>query len=63
MVQSSQKGGHGISEKQRPEATASLSFPISIPELAICLVGKMHVTKIKLNFNFFPLGLQIPQTS
>jgi len=30
MVQSSQ-GGHGISEKEGPEATASLSFPIIHP--------------------------------
>jgi len=36
---------------------------ISIPELAICLVGKAHVTKMKLNLNFFPLGLQTQQIS
>jgi len=30
-------------------------------ELAICLVGKVQVTKMKLNLNFCPLGLQIPQ--
>jgi len=30
-------------------------------ELAISLVDKAHVTKMKLNLNFFPLGLQIPQ--
>jgi len=36
---------------------------ISILELAICLVGKTHVTNMKLNLNFFPLGLQIPQIS
>jgi len=57
------KGGHAISEKDGPEATASSSSLISILELAICLVGKAHVTKMKLNFNFFPLGLQIPQIS
>jgi len=51
MVQSSQ-GGHGISEKEGPEATASLSFTIPIPELAICLVGKVHVTKMKLTLIF-----------
>jgi len=27
MVQSSAKGGHGISEKEGPKTTASLSFP------------------------------------
>jgi len=32
-------------------------------ELAICLVGKVHVTKMKLNLNFCPLGFQIPQTN
>ena len=52
-------GEHGISEKEGPEAIASLSFP----ELAISLVGKAHVTKMKLNLNLFPLGLQIPQIS
>ena len=36
---------------------------ISIPELAISLVGKAHVTKMKLNLNFFRVGLEIPQIS
>jgi len=36
---------------------------LSIPELAISLVGKAHVIKMNLKLNFFPLGLQIPQTS
>jgi len=36
---------------------------IFLPELAISLVDKAHVTKMKLNFNIFPLVLQIPQTS
>jgi len=31
---------------------------ISILELAICLVGKANVTKMKLNWNFFPLGFK-----
>ena len=35
----------------------------SILELAICLVGKAHVTKMKLNLNFFSLGLQLQQIS
>jgi len=57
MVQSSQ-GGHGISEKEGPEGTASGSQStsylslISISELAISLVGKAHVIKMKLNLNF-----------
>jgi len=57
------KRGHGISEKEGPEVTASLFFLISIPELAICLVGKVHVTKMKLNLNLFTVGLQTQQTS
>jgi len=28
---------------------------ISIPELAICLISKAHVTKMKLNLNFLPI--------
>jgi len=36
---------------------------VSILELAICLVDKAHLTKVKLNLNFFPLGVQIPQIS
>jgi len=36
---------------------------ISVLELAICLVGKAHLTKMKLNLNFFPLRVQIPQIS
>ena len=49
------KRGHGISETKGPEATASLPFSISIPELAICLVGKVHATTkfefVNLNFS------------
>ena len=48
MLQSSE-GGHGISEKEGPEAIALLSFPNTHPELAISVVGKAHVTKTKLN--------------
>jgi len=60
MVQSSQ-GGVWYLWKRGAEATASLSSLISIPELVISLVGKAYVTKMKLNLNFFSLGLQIPQ--
>ena len=35
---------------------------LSIPELAISLVGQAHVIKLNLNLNFFP-WLQIPQIS
>ena len=56
------KKGHGISETNGNEATVSLSFLVML-DLAICFVGKVHVTKMKLNLNFCPLGLQIPQTN
>ena len=46
------KRGHGISGKEGPEATASLPFLLSIPELWIYFVGKAHVTKMKLDLNF-----------
>jgi len=57
------KRGHGISEKRGPRWLSCYPSLISIPELAISLVGKGHVTKMKLNLNFFPLGLQTPQIS
>jgi len=60
MVQSS-KRGDGISEKDGPRRLPPYLSLISILELAICLVGKAHVTKMKLNLNFFPLELQSPQ--
>jgi len=51
MVQSSQ-GGHGIFEKRGPRRLPPYLSLISNPELAICLVGKTHVTKMKQNLNF-----------
>jgi len=54
MVQSSQ-GGHGISEKDGPRRLPPYPSLISILELAISLVGKAHVIKMKLNLNFFPI--------
>jgi len=62
MVQSSQ-GGTVSLKKRGPRRLPRYPSLVSIPELAICLVGKAHVTKMKLNLNFFPLGLQIPQIS
>jgi len=53
-MQSSQ-GGHGISEKDGPRRLPRYPSLISIPELAISLVGKAHVTKMKLNSNLFPI--------
>jgi len=63
MVQSSQDGGTATVslKKKSPMRLPRYPYLISIPELAICLAGKPHVTKTKLNLNFFPLRLQIPQ--
>jgi len=62
MVQSSQERGT-VSPEQRARGDCLLIL-ISIPELGICLVGKVHVIKMKLIFNFFSLlVVQIPQTS
>jgi len=57
MVQSSQRG-HGISEKGGPRRLPGYRYPflISIPELAIRLFSKAHVTKMKLNLTFFSIG-------
>ena len=57
------KGGTISLKKRGPRRLPPYPSLISILEIAICLVGKAHVTKMKLNFNFFPLGLQIPQRS
>jgi len=47
--------GHGISEKDGPRRLPPYPSLISILELAICLVGKAHVTIMKLNLNFIPI--------
>ena len=60
MVQSSQ-GGTVSLKKRGPRRLPRYPSLISIPELAICLVGNAHVTKMKLDLNFFPLGFQIAQ--
>jgi len=57
MVQSSQ-GGTVSLKKGGPRRLPRYPSPISIPELAISFVGKAHVAIMKLNLNFFPLGLQ-----
>jgi len=57
------KGATVSLKKRGPRRLPRYPSLISIPELAICLVGKAHVTKMKLDLNFFPLGLQIPQIS
>jgi len=60
MVQSFQ-GGARISEKDGPRRLPPYPSLISILERAVCLVGKAYVSKMKLNLNFFPLGIQIPK--
>ena len=55
MVKSSQVGGHGISEKDGTRRLSPFPSLISILELAIRLVGKARVTKMKLNLNFIPI--------
>jgi len=57
------KGGTVSLKKRGPRRLPSYPSVISIHKIAISLVGKAHVTKMKLNLNFFPLGLQIPQIS
>ena len=52
-----------MSENRGPRRLPRYPSLISIPELAISLVGKAHVTKMKLNLKYFPLALQIPQIS
>jgi len=50
-------------KKRGPRRLPRYASLKSIFELAICLVGKAHVTKMILNLNIFPPGLQIPQIS
>jgi len=58
------RAGNGISRKKGPRRMPRCPSLISTPELGICLVGKVHVTKMKLILNLFPLlGVQILQTS
>jgi len=57
------KGGTVFLKKRGPRRMSRCLSLISIPELAISLVGKAHVTKMKLNLNVFPLGLPIPHAS
>jgi len=56
------KGGKVSLKKKGPRRLPHPSL-IPILELAIRLVGKAHVTKMKLTLNFFPLGFQILQRS
>jgi len=48
------KGGTVSLKKRGPKRLPHPSL-ISILELVICLVDKAHVTKMKLNLNFFPI--------
>jgi len=56
-------GGHGISEKEEPEATASLSFPNIHPWTCNISCWQSAYDWNETNLNFFPVGLQIPQIS
>jgi len=49
MVQSSQEGDTVSLKKRAPRRLPRYPSLISIPELAISLVGKAHMTKMKLN--------------
>jgi len=59
MVQCSQ-GGTVSLKKRGPRPSGPRRLPrypslLSIFELAVCLVGKAHVTKMQLNVNFIPI--------
>jgi len=56
-------GGTASLKKIGPRRLSRYPSLVSILELAIWLVGKAHVTKVKLHLNFFPSGLRIPQIS
>jgi len=55
------KGGTVSLKKRSPRQLSRYPSLISISELAVSLAGKAHVTTMKLNLNFFPVGLEIPQ--
>jgi len=57
------KRGKVSLKKKDPRGLPRYPSLTSIPELGICFVGKALVTKMKVNLNFFPLVLQIPQRS
>jgi len=63
MAQSFQEGGTVSLKKKGPRRLPRYPSQISIPKLAICLVVKAYVTKMKLNLIFFLLGLKILHTS
>jgi len=46
------KGGTVSLKKRGPRRLPRYPSLKSMTELAICLIGKAHVTKVKLNFNF-----------
>jgi len=55
MVQSSQAVTVSLKKRGQRRLPRYLSL-LSILELAICLVGKAHVNKVKLNLDFTPIG-------
>jgi len=54
---------HGISEKEGPEATASLSFPSIHPWAVNLSYWQSACDSNETRLNFFPLRVQIPQIS
>jgi len=56
-------GGHGISEKEGPEATASLSFRNIHPWACNLSCWQSACDEKETKFEFFPLALPIPQIS
>jgi len=57
------RGGRGISEKEGPEATASLSFPNIHPWACNLSCWQSACDWNEIEFVFFPLELQIPQAN
>ena len=57
------KEGHGISEREGPEATVSLSFPNIHPWACNLSCWQSTCDENETKFDFFTLGLQIPHIS
>jgi len=59
VVQNAQEGGTVTLKKKSPRRLPRYPSLIYIPELAICLIGQAHVTKMKLNLKMFPVGIKL----
>jgi len=51
-----------VSLEKKARGDCLVNLPNIHPWALNLFCGKAHVTEMKLNLNFFPLGLQIPQT-